>query len=132
MDKDLADELQALLLVGGRTAGFSQRQNRVDTTDYFVKPLKRSIKIFNNYDNPDSPNKPTTEYYNGRVYCATVPNGTLITRHKDVRGTAIVGNCQDLKKDVITVIQETMSRSLIKKSVYAGTPKRTKGTLADL
>jgi hypothetical protein len=39
---------------------------------------------------------------------------------------------QDLLKDVITVIQETMSRSLIKKNVYAGTPKRTKGTLADL
>lgn len=39
---------------------------------------------------------------------------------------------QDLLKDVITVVQETMSRSLIKKSVFAGTPKRTKGTLADL
>lgn len=39
---------------------------------------------------------------------------------------------QDLLKDVISVIQETMSRSLIKKNVYAGTPKRTRGTLADL
>lgn len=40
--------------------------------------------------------------------------------------------CQDLLKDVITVIAETMTRSEVKKSVYAGTPKRTKGTLADL
>jgi phage terminase large subunit GpA-like protein len=39
--------------------------------------------------------------------------------------------CQDLKKDVIGVIEETMSRSEIKKSIYVGTPKRTKGTLAD-
>lgn len=39
---------------------------------------------------------------------------------------------QDLLKDVITVVQETMSRSMIKKNVYAGTPKRTRGTLADL
>lgn len=40
--------------------------------------------------------------------------------------------CQDLKADVIPVIQETMSRSIHKKVVYAGTPKRSKGTLAKL
>ncbi len=39
---------------------------------------------------------------------------------------------QDLRKDVIGVIEETMSRSVTKRSIYAGTPKRTKGTLADL
>lgn len=39
---------------------------------------------------------------------------------------------QDLRQDVIGVIEETMNRSLWKKVVYAGTPKRTKGTLADL
>lgn len=38
---------------------------------------------------------------------------------------------QDLRKDVIGVVKETMSRSLIKNSWYTGTPKRTKGTLAD-
>lgn len=38
---------------------------------------------------------------------------------------------QDLKKDVIGVIEETMSQSTIKKRIYVGTPKRTKGTLAD-
>lgn len=40
--------------------------------------------------------------------------------------------CQDLKADIIPVVQETMSRSLYKRSLYSGTPKRTKGTLADL
>ena len=39
---------------------------------------------------------------------------------------------QDLLEDVITVIRKTMSRSEIKNAIYAGTPKRTKGTLADL
>jgi len=39
---------------------------------------------------------------------------------------------QDLKADIIPVVQETMSRSLYKRSLYSGTPKRTKGTLADL
>lgn len=39
---------------------------------------------------------------------------------------------QDLRADIIPVVQETMSRSLYKRSLYSGTPKRTKGTLADL
>jgi len=39
---------------------------------------------------------------------------------------------QDLLKDVITIIRKTMARSEIKNTIYAGTPKRTKGTLADL
>ena len=37
---------------------------------------------------------------------------------------------QSLKKEVIDVVEETMNNSLTSKSVYAGTPKRTKGTLA--
>jgi hypothetical protein len=40
--------------------------------------------------------------------------------------------CQDLLPDVLAVTEETMSRSMYKYSVYAGTPKRTKGTLASL
>lgn len=66
------------------------------------------------------------------VYCVTVPNKTLIVRPNDTDRWIITGNCQDLRKDVIGVIEETMSRSEIKKTVYAGTPKRSKGTLADL
>ena len=39
---------------------------------------------------------------------------------------------QDLREDVIPVIQETMSRSEHKITWYCGTPKRTRGTLAGL
>lgn len=39
--------------------------------------------------------------------------------------------CQDLKSDIIPVAEEAMSRSLVKRSIYSGTPKRSKGTLAD-
>lgn len=44
----------------------------------------------------------------------------------------IFDEVQDLKKDIIPVVKETMSRSLYKITMYAGTPKRSKGTLADL
>ncbi len=37
---------------------------------------------------------------------------------------------QDLKADVIPVIQETVSRSLFKKHMYVGTPKTSRSTLA--
>lgn len=39
---------------------------------------------------------------------------------------------QDLKSDIIPVVEETMSRSIVKRSIYTGTPKRSKGTLADI
>jgi len=39
---------------------------------------------------------------------------------------------QDLNMDIIPVINQSMSRSLHKRTVFAGTPKRTKGTLAEL
>ena len=39
---------------------------------------------------------------------------------------------QDLKADIIPVVHETMTRSIHKKVLYAGTPKRSRGTLADL
>ena len=40
--------------------------------------------------------------------------------------------CQDLRADVIPVVQETMSRSEHKLTWFCGTPKRTRGTLAGL
>ncbi|KYK22676.1 hypothetical protein AYK24_00180 [Thermoplasmatales archaeon SG8-52-4] len=39
---------------------------------------------------------------------------------------------QDLNMEIIPVVNQSMSRSLYKKTVYSGTPKRTKGTLAEL
>jgi len=44
----------------------------------------------------------------------------------------IFDEVQDLREDVIPVVQETMSRSMFKWSLYAGTPKRSKGTLANI
>lgn len=44
----------------------------------------------------------------------------------------IFDEVQDLRADIIPVVQETMSRSLYKWSLYAGTPKRSKGTLATI
>lgn len=44
----------------------------------------------------------------------------------------MIDECQDMLYDNIGVIEETMSRSPVKRSWYAGTPKRTKGTLAKL
>ena len=38
---------------------------------------------------------------------------------------------QDQQEDNIGIIEETMSRSLFKRSMYVGTPKRTIGTLAE-
>lgn len=39
---------------------------------------------------------------------------------------------QDLNIDIIPVINQSMSRSLYKRTVFSGTPKRTKGTLAEI
>jgi len=69
--------------------------------------------------------------YEGKVYCATVLNGTLIVRDKTEKTPVIVGNCQDLVEDVIPVANQTMTRSEFKKEIYSGTPKRTQGTLSD-
>jgi hypothetical protein len=39
---------------------------------------------------------------------------------------------QDLNMDIIPVVNQSMSRSMYKKTVFSGTPKRTKGTLAEI
>jgi intein/homing endonuclease len=39
---------------------------------------------------------------------------------------------QDMRLDLIPIIQESMSRSMYKRTLYSGTPKRTQGTLASL
>ena len=39
---------------------------------------------------------------------------------------------QDIDPDIIPIVNQSMSRSMYKKSVFSGTPKRTKGTLASL
>lgn len=44
----------------------------------------------------------------------------------------IFDEVQDLRDEIIPVVQETMTRSMFKWSLYAGTPKRSKGTLATI
>lgn len=39
---------------------------------------------------------------------------------------------QDLRPEIIPIVQETKSRSLHKLTLYAGTPRRSRGTLADI
>lgn len=39
---------------------------------------------------------------------------------------------QDIDMSVVPIVSQAMSRSMYKKSVFSGTPKRTKGTLASL
>ena len=42
----------------------------------------------------------------------------------------LVDETQDIPADNISVIQQSMARSMYKRTIYAGTPKRTVGTLA--
>lgn len=44
----------------------------------------------------------------------------------------IFDEIQDSRPDIIPVVQETMSRSMFKWTLFAGTPKRSKGTLATI
>lgn len=43
----------------------------------------------------------------------------------------IADEVQDIPRDHITIIQQSMARSMYKRTIYAGTPKRTIGTLAE-
>jgi hypothetical protein len=44
----------------------------------------------------------------------------------------IYDECQDQREDNIEIINKSMSRSMFKRTYYTGTPKRTKGTLANV
>jgi len=128
--KKLADTVQYSWFLLGHRASIRESSKGLRRgykyMHYLVRKLKLPYQIFWN-----SSNRVIKENYIGKVYCATVPNSTLVIRHEQEKGIFISGNCQDLQKDVIGVVEETMSRSLVKKSIYAGTPKRSKGTLAD-
>lgn len=94
---------------------------------YRIRPLQKNYQIFWN-----AKNRVREVPYKGPVYCATVPNGTLIVRDKEEKMCVVSGNCQDLLKDIIPVVNQTMSRSLYKKNLFAGTPKTTTSTLGQL
>lgn len=125
--KRLADTTQLAWMYLGRKATIRQVTEKYNgTVMYRIRPQSLDYQIFWN-----SANRVSEVPYSGKVYCATVSNGTLIVRDKIEKTPVIVGNCQDLVEDVIPVANQTMTRSEFKKEVYSGTPKRTQGTLSD-
>lgn len=95
--KKMADDLQEIYLKLGRRAAVRVREPRDACIDgrvihkencapaYTVSPwIKSTLSIERKAD-------VSTVSYSGRVYCATVPNGTLVTR---LGGTVLIsGNC---------------------------------------
>lgn len=83
--KRLIDDLQELLLKIGKRSRVSTRPPRETyyaEEDRVIKSDKPSYEL--NEWSSDllslQKNQLRQEYYNGKVYCATVPNGTLVTR----------------------------------------------------
>ena len=77
------------------------------------------------------------------VFSKILTNGSRLfirygTKHTAfrLRGISADINCfdetQDIDSEIIPIIQETMSRSMYKRTIYVGTPKRTRGTLATI
>lgn len=74
------------------------------------------------------------------VFMRRLTNGSALylrygsTTPDRIRGISADQNCfdecQDIPNDNISIIEQTMSRSMYKRSLYAGTPKRTIGSLA--
>lgn len=95
--KSLADGIQILFLNLGIRSGVLTRQPKDScingrvikkescAVSYVVSPWRKSTLSIERRQNVSS------EYYKGKVYCATVKNSTLITRY---RGTVLIsGNC---------------------------------------
>lgn len=138
--KALADTTQEAWLRLGKLATINHRDReagRIYTVE--VKTLTYVNFLFNKYK--QNKNKQFEErQYKGKIYCVIVPNGNFITRHRKTKLPIVTGNSADmclfdetqsLKEDIIPVVQETMARSMYKRTMYAGTPMRSKGTLAD-
>jgi len=125
----LADTVQRAWLYLGRKATIRQITEKTGTVMYRVRPLQLSYQIFWNIQKDKRIHK---IQYDGPVYCATVPNGTLIVRDKDEKTAVVSGNCQDLLPEIIPVANETFSRSMYKWNMFSGTPKTSTTTLAKL
>ena len=124
--KSLADGIQVLFLNLGIRTNVLEREPRDSWIDgrmikkescemaYVVSPWKKtSLSI-------EKKNQITTEYYKGKVYCATVENSTLITRYG---GTVLIsGNCvaYALGHELASRPAETrgMNDTWLKESVY--------------
>ena len=108
-------------------------QTKVFSNDRVAPPMEGSPVIKDYYMSTTLiQNVFTKQFLNGsKIYLRYA----LLTADR-LRGISADMNvwdeCQDIRADIIPVVRETMSRSMYKRSVYAGTPKRTQGTLADL
>lgn len=109
----------------------SVMQTKIFSQDRLGPVIESSPFIKTNYMNSTMTNNVFyKQFVNGsRMYLRYA----LLTADR-IRGMSADENLfdevQDLLEDNIAVIQQTMSRSMYKRSLYAGTPKRTRGALA--
>jgi hypothetical protein len=97
----LADDLQELLMRTGKRANISERQPRPGGINRDGKRIESKHSSFELHVWEDSdvamlgPNNKEScvamEHYKGEVFCATVPNSTLVTRRNG--SVLISGNC---------------------------------------
>lgn len=135
----LANSVQEAWLKLGKLASIRHRIRRdIYTVEVKSKTAMNFLLRWRHYK---SGGVEEIQAYKGKIYCVVVPNGNFITRHKKEKLPVITGNssdmnlfdeAQDLRPEIIPVVQETKSRSLHKLTLYAGTPRRSRGTLADI
>lgn len=97
----MSSDLQELLLRVGIRSSISKREARVggiNSNNVLINSENPSFTVVENYNNREigllSGGKQSSlhsDYYSGEVFCATVPNSTLITRRNDK--ILISGNC---------------------------------------
>ena len=148
--KKLADSVQEAWIRLGKIASIRTRnrnftknpQGTISKARIIYTVEVRSKNYMNFYLNRDSCSGTVENIeYSGNIYCVTVPNGNFVVRDSEEKLPIVTGNsvdklywdeCQDQNPDNIPIVEQAMSRSMVKESVYTGTPKRTKGTLAEL
>ena len=91
--KRLSDDIQEVLILLGyksslrewhpKTRGFNKRL--IPAIQYCISANKRKFYHVN---------KIKTVFYDGMVYCVSVPNGTIVVRSKKEKYPLITGNCQ--------------------------------------
>ena len=135
--KELANTVQEAWLRIGKLASIRHRDRKYGRI--YTVELK-SKNYFNFYLNRAScSGQVTHEHYKGKIYCVTVPNHNFVARHSKEKMPFVTGNsndmilydeAQDLLQDIVPVANQSMSHSMFKWLMFAGTPKRTIGTLS--
>lgn len=86
-EKSCIDKVQAVAILSGYSTHISKSEDNRKKS--YKTRYSLSIKSGNHYRSKTL--KSTKEYYEGKVYCVTVPSGVLITRFND--RVSITGNC---------------------------------------